>query len=67
MKFFSQLVNGEAAKFVVYVLTTVAAGLPVYFGTAHWVPIVIMAVGAVTAYLVPNAKPVSPPAEHLLP
>jgi hypothetical protein len=69
MNFFRNLASGVAAKFVVSVLTTVAASLPLYFGTAHWEPIVVMAIGAVCTYLVPNAKPapaVTPP-EHLLP
>lgn len=50
-----QLVNGQASKFLVSVLTAVAAALPVYFGGAKWEPVVIMALGAVLTYLVPNA------------
>jgi len=61
-QFFTSLGDGTAAKFVVYILTTVAAALPVYFGTANWVPIVIMVVGAISAYLVPN-KPAAAPVE----
>jgi type IV secretory pathway VirB2 component (pilin) len=71
--FFAGLVNGTAAKFVVAVLTTVAASLPLYYGSAHWVPVVVMVIGAVSTYLVPNAKPAAAPAqpavppEHLMP
>lgn len=52
--FFSGLVNGQSTKFLVSVLTTVAASLPVYYGNSRWVPVVIMAVGALTTYLAPN-------------
>ena len=59
---FSQFANGQASKALVGVLTTVAAALPVYCGSAKWEPIVIMALGAVTTYLVPNTpKPPPPP------
>ena len=50
-----QLVNGQASKALVAVLTTVAAALPIYYGTAKWVPVVVMALGALSVYLVPNA------------
>lgn len=56
-----QLVNGEASKALVAVLTTVAAALPIYYGTAKWVPIVVMGLGAVLTYLVPNAPKAAPP------
>lgn len=49
------LVNGQASKFLVVVLTASASGLTEYYGTAKWVPVVVMAVGAITTYLVPNA------------
>jgi len=52
--FFADLASGAASKFLVSVLTTVAASLPLYFGTAKWEPIVVMAVGAVMVYLTPN-------------
>ena len=55
-----QFVNGEASKALVGMLTTVAAALPLYFSSAKWEPIVVMALGAVTTYLVPNS-PKSPP------
>lgn len=52
-----QLVNGEAAKALVAILTAVAAALPVYFTDAPWLPVVIMVIGAITTYLVPNKPP----------
>lgn len=67
-----QFTTGQASKALVAVLTTVAAALPVYYGSAKWEPVVIMAVGAVTTYLVPNAQPpaqppVPPPAQPDVP
>jgi hypothetical protein len=59
---FSQFFNGQASKALVAVLTTIAAALPVYYGNAKWEPIVIMALGAVITWLVPNIpKPPPPP------
>ena len=52
-----QLLNGQASKALVAILTTVAAGLPIYYGTQKWVPIVVMGLGAVLTYLVPNTPP----------
>lgn len=52
--FISGLFNGQSTKFLVSVLTTVSASLPLYYGSAHWVPIVVMATGAVITYLAPN-------------
>jgi hypothetical protein len=66
--FFAGLVNGTAAKFIVAVLTTVGASLPIYYGTAHWVPVAVMIIGALSTYLVPNAPKVATQApEHLMP
>ena len=61
----NQFVNGQASKALVGVLTTVAAALPIYYGPAKWEPIVVMALGALTTYLVPNAPkaPTPPPVE----
>ena len=53
----SKLLNGEASKALVAILTTVAAALPVYFGSAKWLPLAVMALGAITTYLVPNSAP----------
>ena len=53
----SQFFNGQAAKALVAILTTVAAALPVYFGDAKWLPLVVMALGAITTWLVPNTPP----------
>ena len=59
---FSQFVNGQASKALVGVLTTVAAALPLYFSSAKWEPVIVMALGALTTYLVPNTpKPPPPP------
>ena len=52
------LLNGEASKFLVMILTTVAAALPLYYGTTKWEPIAVMVVGAIVGYLVPNKPPV---------
>ena len=61
-----QLINGQASKALVAILTTVAAGLPIYYGTAKWMPIVVMGLGAVAVYLVPNqAAPKDVPAPPL--
>ena len=60
-----QHINGQASKFLVTVLTTVAAALPIYYGTAKWEPVAVMALGAVLTYLVPNTPPdpaAAPPA-----
>jgi uncharacterized membrane protein (UPF0136 family) len=58
----TQLVNGQASKALVAVLTAVAAALPIYYGTQKWVPIVVMALGALSVWLVPNApKPAAVP------
>jgi hypothetical protein len=59
--FFTNLFSGAASKFLVSVLTTVAASLPLYFGTAKWEPIAVMGIGALMTYLVPNSKPEVPP------
>ena len=62
-----QLTNGQASKFLVAVLTTVAAALPVYYGTAKWEPVAVMTLGAILTYLVPNASPdvpAQPPKEE---
>ena len=55
----SQFIRGEANKALVAILTTVAAALPVYFGGAQWLPVVVMALGAIATYLVPNQPPAS--------
>lgn len=57
--FLAGLFNGSSSKFLVSVLTTVASALPVYYGTAHWVPVVVMGIGALATYLVPNSKTTS--------
>ena len=58
----SQFLNGQASKALVAILTTVAAALPLYYGNAKWEPIVVMALGALITYLVPNSpKPPAPP------
>ena len=52
-----QLTNGQASKALVAVLTAVAAALPIYYGSAKWEPIVVMGLGALITYLVPNSPP----------
>ncbi len=59
--FFAGLFNGSASKFLVSVLTTVAASLPLYFGSSHWEPIAVMGIGALVTYLVPNSRPPATP------
>jgi hypothetical protein len=49
------LVNGQASKFLVAVLSAVASGLAVFYGNARWEPVAVMAVGAVMTWLIPNA------------
>jgi hypothetical protein len=56
----SQLLNGQASKALIAVLTAVAATLPIYYGDAKWEPVVVMALGALITYLVPNTPPGSP-------
>jgi hypothetical protein len=61
----SQFLNGQASKALVAFLTAVAAALPIYYGSANWEPVVVMALGALITYLIPNQpKPpeVQPPA-----
>ena len=53
----SQFISGEANKALVAILTTIAAALPIYFGDTKWAPVVVMAIGAITTWLVPNSKP----------
>jgi hypothetical protein len=53
----SQFISGEANKALVAILTTVAAALPVYFSDARWLSVVVMALGAIATYLVPNTPP----------
>lgn len=53
----SQFLNGQASKALIAFLTAVAAALPLYFGSAKWEPVVVMALGALTTYLVPNTPP----------
>ncbi len=53
------LVNGQASKFLVMVLTAVSAGMATYYGTAKWEPGVVMGIGAIVGYLVPNSSPIS--------
>jgi uncharacterized membrane protein (UPF0136 family) len=60
----NQIVNGQASKALVAVLTAVAAALPLYFGTAKWVPVVVMGLGALLTYLVPNAPKPPIPGPH---
>jgi hypothetical protein len=50
-----QLFNGQASKALVAILTAVAAALPIYYGSTRWEPVVVMALGALTTYLVPNS------------
>ena len=54
---FSQFIDGRAAKTLVAVLTTIAAALPIYFGDAKWEPVLVMALGAIATYLIPNSQP----------
>ena len=56
----SQLTNGQASKALVAILTEVAAALPLYYGNAKWEPVVVVALGALITYLVPNTP--KPPA-----
>jgi len=53
----SQFFDGSANKAIVAVLTAVAASLPIYFSDAKWLPVVVMAIGAITTWLVPNSQP----------
>lgn len=63
----SQFFNGQASKALVSILTTVAAALPVYYGSAKWEPVAVMVLGAVMTYLVPNApKPDAPKSDQPL-
>lgn len=48
------LVNGQASKFLVMLLTAASAGMATYYGTAKWEPVAVMGIGAVVGYLVPN-------------
>lgn len=48
------LVNGQASKFLVMLLTAASAGMSEYYGTAKWEPVVVMGIGAIVGYLVPN-------------
>lgn len=50
----SQFLNGQASKALVAFLTAVAAALPIYYGSASWEPVVVMALGALITYLIPN-------------
>jgi len=52
----SQFTSGEASKFLIAVFTAVAAGLPVFFGSATWEPFVLSVIGAILIYLVPNKQ-----------
>jgi type IV secretory pathway VirB2 component (pilin) len=55
----THLTSGEISKVLVAILTAVASGLPIYFGTAKWEPVAVWAVGIVVMYLVPNTPPPS--------
>lgn len=63
------LVNGQASKFLVALLSAAASGLATYFGTARWEPVVVMGIGAALTWLVPNApepgQPASPQVRNL--
>ena len=64
----SQLTSGQASKALVAGLTAIAAALPLYFGSARWEPVVVMAIGAVLTYLIPNApKPAPAPEQAVAP
>lgn len=56
----TQFVNGQAAKSLVVILTSVATALTTYYGSAKWQPLVVLGVGIVVHYLVPNADPPAP-------
>lgn len=45
---------GSYSKFIVSILGAVATSLQTYYGTQHWVLVLIAALTAVTVYLVPN-------------
>ena len=52
----NQLTTGEASKFLVALFSAAASGLATYYGNARWEPVVVMGIGAVLTYLVPNAS-----------
>ena len=45
---------GQYSKTIVAFIGTISTGLTTEFPSAHWVPIVITALGALAVYLVPN-------------
>lgn len=45
---------GSYSKFIVAVLGAAVTSLQTYYGTQHWVPVVIAVLTAVVVYLVPN-------------
>lgn len=51
--------SGRIAKFVVAVAGAVSSSLETYYGTEHWVPVVIAGITALTVYLVPNSQTTS--------
>lgn len=55
---------GQYSKTIVAILGTLTSSLSVYYGTAHWFPIVTSAVTVLGIYLVPNQAapaPAEPP------
>jgi len=52
---FKSLLNGQSSKFLVALLSTASAALTTYYGSAKWEPIVVMCLGAVMTWLVPNS------------
>lgn len=55
-----QFTTGQANKALVNILTAISSGLVLYCGSAKWQPLVVLAIGAIIHYLVPNA-PKDPP------
>ena len=50
--------SGQYSKLVVSVLGSIATGLQLYYGDAHWVTVVISGITAATIYLVLNTPKV---------
>lgn len=48
------MVNGRYNKFIIAVLGAASSGLTTFYGTNHWVPVVLEVLSAVGIALVPN-------------
>jgi hypothetical protein len=50
--------SGTISKFIVSVLGSASSALSLYYGSARWEPIVVMALTSIVVFLVPNAPKV---------